>query len=95
MDLREAAKWGHLQHYVRTTQYSTIGHVYISYHFKFPNGNKAVVTKAVPKSNHGKIAYFVTKDADPTTTAAMSAWGAMHPEEGVHKLLKDIRNGCT
>lgn len=93
MDLKEAAKWGHQQHYVRTTQYSTIGHVYIFYHFKFPNGSKAVVTKAVPKSNHGKIAYLVTKDADPT--AAMYAWGAMHSGEGVHKLLKDIRDGRT
>ena len=89
MDLKEAAKWGHQQHYVRTTQYSTIGHVYIFYHFEFPNGVTAKVTKAIPKRPNGKIFYLVTKDADFTT------WGAMHSGEGVHKLLKDIRDGRT
>ena len=99
MDLREAAKWGHIEHFKKIDSYSTIAFIFIMYYFEFPNGVTAKVTKAIPKRPNGKIFYTVTKGVPNTPiweeSSIMTDWGTKHPKEGIHKLLKDIRDGRT
>ena len=100
MDIREAVKWGFKDYFVGISSLSYESHHahYTVHEFRFPNGRRALVTKAV-YFNGAPVVWGVSvvnpDGSSDTLEKAVMTDTVAHTKEGIYSVLKEAQRGHT